>query len=395
MAPMRTSNRSASSSGLNAPLTIGVEEEYLLVDPRSGDLVSDAGVQAAVVDRIDSTVSGAVGFATPEFLRAQIEVGTGVCDTVGQLGSCLRHLRSAAAEAADAHGLAIIAASTHPMAVATDLQHTEADRYYSLADDLQEVARRMVICGMHVHVGIEDPEHRIDLLGQVAYFLPHLLVLSTSSPFWEGRDTGLKCYRLAVFDELPRTGLPERFESWSEYQRHVQALIKAGAIEDVSKIWWDIRPHGVYPTLEMRIADICTRLSDGLAVAAMFQCMISMLQRLRSSNQRWRTYANMLIDENRWRAQRYGADEGLIDFGLGAIVPYPDLLEELLEILLPDAERLDCVDELYHARVIMERGTSADQQLGIYRSLKADGASDQEALQAVVKWLVEATMADV
>lgn len=391
-ASLSTSNR---FHGVDGPLTVGVEEEYLLVDPATGELVSDAAVQAAVVAKVKSAVPREVGFATPEFLRAQIEVGTGVCDSIGQLGRCLRSLRSEAAAAADAHGLAIIASSTHPMAVATDLQHTEADRYHTLADDLQEVARRMVICGMHVHVGVEDPEHRIDLLGQVAYFLPHLLVLTTSSPFWEGRDTGLKCYRLAVFDELPRTGLPERFESWSEYQRHVQALIKAGAIEDVSKIWWDIRPHGVYPTLEMRIADICTRLSDGLAVAAMFQCMISMLQRLRSSNQRWRTYANMLIDENRWRAQRYGVDEGLIDFGLGAIVPYADLLEELLEMLLPDAERLGCVDELLHARVIMDRGTSSDQQLAVFYSRRDEGATDEEAFQSVVKWLVDATMADV
>lgn len=379
----------------DAPLTVGVEEEYLLVDPSTGQLVSDAALQAAVVAKVESAVSGDIGFATPEFLRAQIEVGTGVCRNIGQLGTCLRHLRTAAAEAADAHGLSIIAASTHPMAVATDLEHTEADRYYALADDLQEVARRLVICGMHVHVGIEDPEHRIDLLGQVAYFLPHLLVLSTSSPFWEGRDTGLKCYRLAVFDELPRTGLPERFESWSEYQRHVTALTKAGAIEDVSKIWWDIRPHGTYPTLEMRIADMCTRLSDGLAVAAMFQCLLSMLQRLRSSNQRWRTYANMLIDENRWRAMRYGTDDGLIDFGLGSIVPYPDLLEELIEMLLPEAERLDCVEELLHTRTIIQRGTSADHQLAVYRARQADGGSDDEAMRAVVSWLVEATMADV
>ena len=375
--------------------TIGVEEEYLLVDPSTGELASDKNAQIAVIEAVGSKVDADVGFCTQEFLRAQVEVGTGVCTSISQLKDCLRQLRSAVGEAAQAQGLAFIASSTHPSAMAREAKHTDAERYSALANDLQEVARRMVICGMHVHVGIDDDEHRIDLLGQIAYFLPHLLVLSTSSPFWEGRDTGMKCYRLSVFDELPRTGLPERFDSWNDYERHLNALVKAGTIEDSSKIWWDIRPHGTFPTLEMRVADICTYLNDGIAVATLYVCVLGMLQRLRRSNQRWRTYANMLIDENRWRAQRYGADEGLIDFGIGSRVAYADLLEELIEMVLPEAEAYGCVDELLHARTILERGTSADLQRSVYQAKLAEGADDKEALKAVVDWLVEATIADL
>lgn len=379
----------------HAAFTIGVEEEYLLVDPSTGELVSDPSAQVAVIDSVKSCIGAEVGFATPEFLRAQVEVGTGVCTSIAQLRDCLRQLRTAVGEAADARGLAFIASSTHPTAVAANLKHTDAERYSTLANDLQEVARRMVICGMHVHVGVDDREHRIDMLAQLAYFLPHLLVLSTSSPFWEGRDTGLKCYRLSVFDELPRTGLPERFDSWSEYERHLASLTNAGAIEDSSKIWWDIRPHGTFPTLEMRVADVCTYLNDGVAVAALYLCLIGMLQRLRRSNQRWRTYANMLIDENRWRAQRYGADEGLIDFGIDANVPYSDLLEELIEMVMPEAETFDCVDELLHGRTILQRGTSADLQRSVHNAALEAGSSQEDALKAVVDWLVEATVADL
>ncbi len=379
----------------NGGFTVGVEEEYLLVDPSTGQLVSDASAQAKVIEAVSSVVGSEIGFATPEFLRAQVEVGTGICTSFTQLRDCLRMLRSAVGEAAEAEGLKFIAASTHPMAVARETTHTEGERYSALAHDLQEVARRMVICGMHVHAGVEDQEHRIDLLGQVAYFLPHLLVLSTSSPFWEGHDTGMKCYRLSVFDELPRTGLPERFDSWSEYERHLNVLVEANCVQDSSKIWWDIRPHGKFPTLEMRIADICTYLNDGIAVAALYVCLLGMLQRLRRSNQRWRTYANMLIDENRWRAQRYGADEGLIDFGIGANVAYSDLLEELIEMVMPDAERYDCVDELLHTRTILERGTSSDHQRAVYEARLAEGASQEESLQSVVNWLTEATVADL
>ena len=329
---------------------------------------------------------------TPEFLKAQVEVGTAVCHSIREVREKLAHLRKAVTTAARNQGLAAIAASTHPTAHWAKVQHTDKERYNLLAKDLQAVARRLVICGMHVHVGFEDDEHRMDLLGQIAYFLPHLLALSTSSPFWQASDTGLKCYRLAVFDELPRTGLPEKFDSWSDYSRHVQVLVDAGLMEDASKIWWDVRAHFKFPTLEMRIPDICTRLEDGIAVAALYACILSMLQRLRRSNQRWRTYSNMLIQENRWRAQRYGFDEGLVDFGVGKLGAFPDLLEEVLELTAPDQERLGCAQECAHARTILERGTSAHNQLRVFYEALEAGADKEAALKAVVDWLIEETV---
>jgi carboxylate-amine ligase len=246
---------------------------------------------------------------------------------------------------------------------------------------------------MHVHIGIEDEDLRIDLMSQVAYFLPHLLALSTSSPFWRGEDTGLKSYRISVFQELPRTGLPEVFASWSEYQRHVQILVQAGLIEDASKFWWDIRPSARFPTLEMRVTDVCTRLDDGLAIAALYRCLLRMLWRLRRSNQRWRIYARMLVYENRWRAQRYGHDEGMVDFGKGVVVPYRDLLEEIIDLVAPDAAHFGCEAEVAHARTILERGTSADRQRQVYREAIASGAKPAEALKRVVAWLIEETVA--
>jgi carboxylate-amine ligase len=293
------------------------------------------------------------------------------------------------------HGLALIAASTHPFANWEWQKHTRKERYNALARDLQGVVRRLLICGMHVHVGLDDDELRIDLLSQVAYFLPHLLALSTSSPFWRGEDTGLKSYRLAVFDEMPRTGLPESFDSFAEYQRHLDILVQAGLIEDGTKIWWDVRPSARFPTLEMRIADVCTQVKDAIAVAAIYVCLLRMLYRLKRSNQRWRRYSNMLVRENRWRAQRYGIDEGLVDFGRGEIVPYDKLLEEILELTEVDALSLDCVEEVRHARAIVKRGTSAHQQSEIYEAARNAGADKDEALRQVVDFLIAETVAGV
>jgi carboxylate-amine ligase len=373
--------------------TIGIEEEYLLVDPATGDLADDP--HEDILAECSSCFDDDIGLVVPEFLRAQVEVGTVVCHSVKEVRGKLALLRRSVADAARNHGLASIAASTHPSAEWSALHHTDKERYNVLAEDMQTVARRLLICGMHVHIGIEDDDLRTDLLNQVAYFLPHLLALSTSSPFWRGENTGLKCYRLSVFDELPRTGLPSRFESYGEYLRHVQVLVDAGVLEDASKLWWDIRPHTRFPTLEMRIPDVCTYLDDGITIAALYACVISMLIRLRRSNQRWRYYANMLVNENRWRAQRYGYDQGLIDFGRGKIVPYPDLLGELFEMLRPDAERLDCVAEVERARDILKRGTSAHRQIAVYEEAMAGGAGKEEALKAVVDWLIEETVRDL
>jgi carboxylate-amine ligase len=373
--------------------TIGIEEEYLLVDPVSRDLVSEP--PAGLLAECQGTITEDIGNVTPEFLRAQLEVATPVCRSLAECREKLIALRGLAARAAEQHGLRIIAASTHPFAAWAEQRHTDRERYNLLARDMQGVARRLLICGMHVHIGIPDDESRNDLLNQLGYFLPHLLALTTSSPFWQGYNTGLKSYRLSVFDELPRTGLPEKFDSYGEYQRHISVLVKAGLIEDASKVWWDIRPSARFPTLELRICDICTRLEDGLTVAALYACIVSMLQRLRRKNQRWRLYSNMLVQENRWRAQRYGLDEGMVDFGRGEIVPYPDLLEEILELVAEDAQRLGCVNEVQAAREIVRRGTSAHRQLAIHEAALASGAAEDEALKAVVDWLIAETLVGV
>ena len=374
-------------------LTIGVEEEYLLIDPESRDLVADP--PAGLMDECQTRISADIGNVAPEFLRAQLEVDTPVCTSIAECREKVAALRGCASEAAQNNGLRIIAASTHPFADWTAQRHTDKERYNVLARDMQDVAQRLLVCGMHVHIGMPDDETRNDILNQLGYFLPHLLALSTSSPFWQGRNTGLKSYRLSVFDELPRTGLPNKFDSFGEYERHVSVLVRAGLIEDASKIWWDLRPSARFPTLELRISDICTRMDDGITIAALYACIVSMLLRLRRNNQRWRSYSNMLIQENRWRAQRYGFDEGMVDFGRGEIVPYADLLDEVIGLVAEDAERLDCVKEVEAARDILKRGTSAHRQTAIYDDALASGADETEALKGVVDWLVTETQVGV
>ncbi len=366
--------------------TVGIEEEYLLVDRKTRDLVSEP--PATLMSACESRLKGQV---SPEFLRSQIEVGTRVCTSIAEARGDLARLRGTVAEVAGEHGMAPVAASTHPFAQWGVQKHTDKERYNVLARDLQAVARRLMICGMHVHVGVSDTELRIDLMNQIVYFLPHLLALSTSSPFWGGEDTGLMSYRISVWDELPRTGLPERFESWGEYQRHVDILVKSGIIEDGTKIWWDVRPSARFPTLEMRITDVCTRLDDAVAIAALYMCILRMLYRLRRNNQRWRIYMRMLVNENRWRAQRYGIDEGLVDFGIGRIVPYADLLDELLGFVAEDAAALSCQAEVAGTRAILARGTSAHNQRRVYSQAIAKGAAPHEALAAVVDWLIAET----
>ena len=229
------------------------------------------------------------------------------------------------------------------------------------------------------------------MLDQLPYFLPHLLTLSTSSPFWGGQETGLKSYRLSVFDELPRTGPPESFSSFAEYQRTVAIMVQAGLIEDATKLWWDVRPSARFPTLEMRITDMCPLLENSVSIAAIFQCLCRMIWRLRSENKRWRAYPRMLIAENRWRAQRYGLDEGLVDFGKGAIIPYQDLLEEIIGMVGEDSDHLGCRTEIEAARGIVARGTSAHRKIAAYKQARAEGAISEDALCRVVDQLVSET----
>ena len=303
----------------------------------------------------------------------------------------MHDLRATVARLAAVHGLAPLAASTHPFGASRQLPTTDRDRYRALASDLAGVSRRLAVCGMHVHVAIEDRELRIDVMNQVRYFLPHLLALSTSSPFWEGEDTGLKSYRLAIMRELPRTGLPGRLAGWDEYAQTVDVLVRSGVIEDASKIWWDLRPSARFPTLEMRITDVCTRMEDGLAIAALYVCICRMLYRLRRANQSWRTYPVFLLEENRWRAQRYGVTGRLFDFGKGELVPFRALADELPALIAEDAAALDCLPEIAHAVGIAALGTSADRQVAAFTTARQNGASSAEALITVVDELLAET----
>lgn len=363
--------------------TIGIEEEYLIVDRATGELapVPDAMMELCRADLGDQV--------SPEYLNCQIEVGTPVCRDITEARAALSQLRQTVARHAEGFGLAPISASCHPFADWQDLHHTKKDRYDTLRHDLGAVARRMLICGMHVHVGLPDRESRIDLMAQFTYFLPHLLALSASSPLWRGEDTGLDSYRLTVFGSLPRTGLPPRFASWGEYERSVGVLTDLNIIQDSTKIWWDLRPSSRFPTLETRICDACPRLERTLTLAALTQATLRMLWRLGQRNQRWRIYDNFLIGENRWRAIRYGGAEGLIDFGARGITPFPDLVSEWLGMLAEDGEALGCGPELAAAGPMAIDGSAAQAQRAILtRALKA-GASRDEALRAVVMALIE------
>lgn len=369
--------------------TIGIEEEYLLVDRDSRDVVSDP--PAAIFEDCARATDGS--FVEHELLRSQIEVNTRVCETAGEAGQDLARLRRIVIDAAANHGLAPIAASTHPFGHWRLQHHTPKDRYEMLSRDMSSLAHRMLICGMHVHVGIGDDELRVELLNQFTHFLPLLLALSTSSPFWEGQETGLKSYRLTVFDNFPRTGLPEHLGSYAEYRRHVEILQQAGIIPDGSMIWWDLRISERYPTLEMRTTDICTRIGDAVAIAALAQCLLHWLYRLRRQQLCWKVYPRFLVDQNRWRAMRYGVDEGLIDFTEARIVPIQEILEGLLENLRPDADALGCSAELEGLMAIPRRGTSAHRQIQLYHEALASGVDSEHALRAVVDWLIEETAA--
>ncbi|WP_417721754.1 carboxylate-amine ligase [Salipiger sp.] len=363
--------------------SIGIEEEYLLVDLDSLALseAPEALMEACVAD-LGEQVS-------PEFLQCQIEIGTRPCPDIASAREDLKRLRATVARHARRHNLAPIAASCHPFADWKSQHHTDKDRYNDLRRDLAGVVQRLLICGMHVHVGLGDDQLRADLMRQASYFLPHLLALSTSSPFWQGQDTGLASYRISIFDNLPRTGLPPQFTNWQDFERSVQALVDLGVIEDASKIWWDLRPSARFPTLETRIMDVQPRLEDALMLAALNQCLLRMLWRLRRLNQRWRIYENFLISENRWRAQRYGITEGLIDFGAAAIQPFPQLVEELIGLLWEDAQALGCLPEVERTRMVVESGTSASRQRAVRRAAEDAGRDGDAQMRAVVSHLVE------
>ena len=367
-------------------LTIGVEEEYLIINPETRGAVSNPpkGFFNACKEALGERV-------TPEFLRCQIEIATGVCETVDEARQQISDMRGTIAKIATDYDLRLMASSTHPFTPWARQKPTKGERYHQLDADLQGAIRRMMICGMHVHVGVEEPNLRIDLMNQLRYFLPHMLALSTSSPFWEGKRMGMKSYRLSVFDGMPRTGIPEEVASHGEYTRLVNVLVEANVIEDASKIWWDIRPSVNFPTVEMRICDVCTRLVDAMTITAIYQSLARRLLRLKQQNMKWRIYPAFLIEENRWLAQRFGVSGHLIDLGRGETRPYPDLINELIAFVAEDADALGCLRDVERAREIVARGSSACQQVETFDAAIEAGAKKADAFKAVGDGIVEET----
>jgi carboxylate-amine ligase len=370
------------------PFTVGIEEEYLLVNLDTRDV--NENPPAALLKECTERGSGQIH---PEFLRSQLEVNTRVCRTIPEVRADLARLRAIIVEVSRKHGLAPIAASTHPFGSATRQMPTEKEQYFALAREMQAAARRLMVCGMHVHVGIDDDDLRVDLMNQLSYFVPHLLALSCSSPFWEGEQTGLMSFRCTLFSSLPRTGLPDRFTSYADLRRHIDMLTRNGVIENTTKMWWDVRPSPRYPTLEMRVMDCCTSIDDAMCLAALVVCLARRLCRLRQANQSWRLYPNVLIAENRWRAMRYSFDEKLLDLARGELLPFSTLADELIALVAEDAEALGCKREIEHIKTILARGTSAHRQLQTFQDARAAGATAREALQAVVDFLIRETAA--
>ncbi len=381
----------------NIPLTIGIEEEYQIIHPETRDLHSyvqeflEQGKQIFPDEELK-----------PEFMQSQIEVGSQVCRNVQEIRQEIIRLRRTVGKLADGNNLKIAAASTHPFASWLDQDVNAGVRYRQLLDRMQGVAQQLLTFGMHIHVGFgDDPENldrSIDIMNQLRYFLPHILALSTSSPFWQGLNTGLKSYRSVIFEMLPRTGIPAHFESYSEYLSLVDTLGRVGAITNIegktdpTKIWWDVRPHPKFNTLEVRIADICTRVEDAVAITALVQALVAKLLKLRRNNQSWRRYRLHHLRENKWRAMRYGINGKLIDFGKKEEIPMNFLTAEIIDFVDDVLDELGSRDEISHLNTILKEGTSADRQIQAYYKAKEKGANDQEALQAVVDHLTLETM---
>jgi len=342
-------------------LNIGIEEEYQIIDPATRELRSyvqrflEQG-QTVLPDQI-----------RPEFLQSQVEAGTRICDNIQEARHELIRMRRSIWELAEREGLWVAAAGTHPFSSWMLQEVSPFGRYPELARFLQDVGRRLLIFGMHVHIGIEDPELLIEVMNQMRYFLPHLLALSTSSPFWLGRDTGLKSYRSVVFESLPRTGIPQQFGSYADYRRYMDTLLTTGSLAEPTHIWWDVRPSEKFPTLEVRIPDMCTRVEETLCLAALVQAIAAKLVQLRQANQSWRIYRKNLLDENKWRAVRYGVKGKLIDFGKGKEATLSVLTEELLALVDDVVDDLGSRAEVEYARTILSQGASADRQLAVYR----------------------------
>lgn len=343
------------------PLTMGIEEEYQIIDPETRELKS------YIQEFLEHGREELQDQLKQEFLQSQVEVGTHICNNAQELREEIGRLRRSIVRIAKERGVAVAAASTHPFSTWSSQEVTRGERYTQLHSNMAQLARRMLIFGMHIHVGIEDKELLIDVMNQARYFLPHLLALSTSSPFWQGRETGLKSYRTTIFESLPRTGIPPSLESWADYTGFIDTLVRTKCIDEPTKIWWDMRPHPKFPTLEFRVCDICTQVDDAVCLAAIVQAIVAKLMKLRSKNMSWRPYRHNLITENKWRAVRYGTQGSLIDFGKREEVPFTQLAQELLELVDDVVDDLGSRKEVEHLNTILARGTSADRQVEVYR----------------------------
>ena len=361
-------------------LTIGIEEEYQIIDTESRELtsfISEFMEQGAMLFQEN---------VKPEFLQSQIEVGSSVCKNIKEARSEICRLRNLVSDIAAKNKCKIIAAGTHPFSKWEEQLVTNNERYRGLLDSMQIVAKRLLIFGMHVHIGIKDPDLRIDIMNQMRYFMPHILALSTSSPFWWGQKTGFKSYRSIVFEDLPRTGIPAMFYSYVEYDEYINTLIECGCIDEATKIWWDIRPHPKYPTLEFRICDCTTRVNEVIAIAALIQSLVAKLIKLRRLNQSWRTYRSSMIAENKWRAIKDGVKGKLIDFGKKNEVSVSVLASELIELVDDVLDPLGTRKDVEYIFTLLKEGSSADRQLSCY--------DRTDSLEAVVDQLSEETMMD-
>jgi glutamate---cysteine ligase / carboxylate-amine ligase len=349
--------------------TLGIEEEFAIIDPETRELRSHI---QEILEYGKVILKEQI---KPEMHQSVVELGTEICQSVVDARAHVIELRSRLAELAARSGLKIASVGTHPFSHWRDQLITQGERYHEIVKDMQQLARANLIFGLHVHVGIPDREVAIHVMNQARYFLPHIYALSVNSPFWVGQDTGLKGYRLKVFERFPRTGIPDAFESLSEYEDYCKLLVKTGCVDNAKKIWWDIRLHPFFDTLEVRVCDAQSRVDDTLAIAALIQAVIVKLHKLLSRNITFRVYRRRLLDENRWRASRYGIDGKLIDFGREAEVDTRTLLNELLEFVSTEVNELGTQKEMAHIEEIMREGTGADRQLAVW-----EGTQDMKAV---------------
>ena len=362
---------------LDGQFTLGIEEEFQIVHAETRELRSyvsklleEGQMNAILRERV-----------RPEMHQSVVETGTGICKDIKQARDEVTELRGSLRDLAKKENLRIVAAGTHPFSDWKKQEITDGDRYKGIVEDLQDVARANLIFGLHVHVGIKDREVAMALANQVRYFLPHILALSTSSPFWLGRATGLKSIRSEIFKRFPRTGIPGHWDSYGQFQGYVDLLVKTGCIDNAKKIWWDVRAHPFFDTVEVRICDMTTRIDDTVAMAALIQAVMGKLYLLYKKNLGFREYSRELIEENKWRAVRYGLDGQLIDFGKQSQVPVRELVGELLEFVAETAEIFKSRDDLDRIRVILREGSSADRQLAVF--------AKTQSLNAVVDDLIE------